>query len=320
MEIPDGSRCPNPACGEPARPEDRFCEACGSPLPARVALIGVQTAAAGPEYAAMWEPAADPTPSRDHVEVAYPDLAGVSDRGLKRYRNEDALALARLDDHGARILVVCDGVSSSAEPAAASQAAADAVLAYLVAAVRDRHPDPEEAMRGAMSAAQAAVCIVPWQRADGEEAPATTVVAALIIGRQITIAWVGDSRAYFIGVMDSWQLSTDDTWAADQIQFGLMGEEEAMADPRAHALTSWVGAEQDGEPVPSIRTFTSPTSGCILLCSDGLWNYAPSPERMRELLTELPGDASAVDVARGLTEFARALGGMDNITVAVGLV
>ena len=321
METPDGFRCPNPGCGEPARPEDRFCEACGAPLPTRVALIGVQAEATAPQYApTTWEPAAEPAQGRDHVELAYPDLAGVSDRGLKRNRNEDALALARLDNYGARILVVCDGVSSSAEPAAASQAAADAVLAYLVAAVRDRHPDPEEAMRGAMSAAQAAVCVVPWQQADGEEAPATTVVAALVFDRRMTIGWVGDSRAYFIGVMDSWQLSTDDTWAADQVEFGLMGEEEALADPRAHALTSWVGAEQDGEPVPSIRSFTSPTSGCILLCSDGLWNYAPSPERMRELLTELPGDASAVDVARGLTEFARALGGVDNITVAVGLV
>lgn len=319
MQSEDGFRCPNPACGEPARPEDRFCEACGFPLPARVAVIGAPVSAGGGGYATVWEPAPELPVGREHVEIAYPDLAGVSDRGLRRLQNEDAFGMARLDEAAARVMVVCDGVSSAAESAAASQVAADAALAYLVAAVRDRHPDPEEAMRGAVQAAQTAVCAVEWVMDGLDEAPATTLVAALVAGRTCTVGWVGDSRAYLIGVTESWQLTTDDTWATEQVDMGLMGEEEALADPRAHALTGWLG-DQDEELVANVRTFTSPTSGCLLLCSDGLWNYAPSPERMRELLTELPGDASAIDVARGLTEFARSLGGMDNITVAVAFV
>jgi len=299
--------CRNPACGEPVHPDDRYCEACGQQVRAGEPEVRGRRAVA----------AADTDPDRS--EAAFADLAAVSDPGLKRLRNEDAMALARLDEADVRIIVVCDGVSTIGEPAAASHAAAQAALAYLVAAVRFRHKEPEAAMREAVRAAQAAVCAVPFRRAGEEELPATTLVAALIENGVATIGWVGDSRAYFVSDTHAWRLSQDDTWATEQVELGLMPEEEAMADPRAHALTRWLG-DQDGELHPSVCTFSIPSGGCVLLCSDGLWNYAPSPGRMRELVMQFPGDATAVDVARGLTEFARSAGGADNITVAVAFV
>jgi len=299
-------RCLNPACGELVQPADRFCEACGQPVPS------------GQEVAAG-RPAPTPRSDPDRSEAAFPGLAAVSDPGLRRHRNEDAMALAALDDDGARILVVCDGVSTSGEPAAASWAAAQSALAYLVAAVQDRHPDIEAAMRAAVVAAHGAVCTVPRRRGGQDEPPATTLVAALVREGAATIGWVGDSRAYFVSADDAWRLSRDHTWATEQVELGVMVEEEALADPRAHALTSWLG-DQDGELEPSVCTFVLPTSGCLLLCSDGLWNYAPSPGRIRELVLQFPADATAADVARGLTEFARSSGGADNITVAVAFV
>ena len=76
--------------------------------------------------------------SRDHAEVDLGPAAGVSDRGLRHHRNEDAMALAaeQAPDGPAVVAVVCDGVSSSAHPDEASQAAAQAALEVLVAAVR----------------------------------------------------------------------------------------------------------------------------------------------------------------------------------------
>src|SRR5258707_6663665 len=77
-------------------------------------------------------------PSRDHDEVDLGPAAGVSDRGLRHHRNEDAMALAaeQAPDGPAVVAVVCDGVSSSARPAEASYAAARAALPVLVAAVQ----------------------------------------------------------------------------------------------------------------------------------------------------------------------------------------
>lgn len=299
-------RCPNPVCSEPVRPEDSFCEACGQPVPvdsADAAGLGAARRAAD---------------DGDRRTLAFPDLAAVSDRGLKRRRNEDAMAIARLQEARARVLVVCDGVSTSSDPASASRAAADAALAYLVAAIQDHSEDAESAMREAVAAAQRAVCALTYPRGH-DEPPATTLVAGMIKDRTATVGWVGDSRAYYVSASASWKLSRDDTWATEQVELGHIDEEEALTDPRAHALTNWLG-EQDGELQPSICTFVIPDSGCLLLCSDGLWNYAPSPERMRELVMQFPEDAAAVDLASGLTDFARSLGGADNITVAVAFV
>src|SRR5258708_2833590 len=76
--------------------------------------------------------------SRDHAEIDLGPAAGVSDRGLRHHRNEDAMALAaeQAPDGPAVVAVVCDGVSSSTRPDEASQAAAQAALPVLVAAVQ----------------------------------------------------------------------------------------------------------------------------------------------------------------------------------------
>jgi PPM family protein phosphatase len=257
---------------------------------------------------------------RDHVEGAYADLAGVTDRGLRRCRNEDAMGLARVEGHGARVIVVCDGVSTSAEPATASQAAADAALAYLVAAVSSGQPDPEVAMREAVAAAHRRVCAIPYQREMSSGPPATTLVAALLREQKVTIGWIGDSRAYFVSPTRAWQLTHDDSWAADQVQLGLMSEEAASADPRAHALTRWLGPDHEAGTKPSVSTFQIHSGGYLLLCSDGFWNYAPTPEHIRRLLVQLPLGASPLDMTQGLTEFARSCGAIDNVTVAVAVL
>ena len=77
--------------------------------------------------------------SRDHSEVNLGPAAGVSDRGLRHHRNEDAMALAAEEQspNGPVVVaVVCDGVSSSARPDEASQAAVQAALPVLLAAVQ----------------------------------------------------------------------------------------------------------------------------------------------------------------------------------------
>src|SRR6202044_1304422 len=76
---------------------------------------------------------------RDHSEVNLGPAAGVSDRGLRHHRNEDAMALAAEEQSPSGpvvVAVVCDGVSSSARPDEASEAAVQAALPVLLAAVQ----------------------------------------------------------------------------------------------------------------------------------------------------------------------------------------
>ena len=331
--VKDTLRCPDPECGESVLPEDRFCEACGVEL----AVGWADSAALTPELAPpehlppeflptelvapqfMLPPAIGPD-DRSHIEMSLPDMAGVSDIGLRHQCNEDAMGLAKVGPPSVRLLVVCDGVSTASEPAAAAQAAADAALAYLVQAVQSPHLDPESAMTEAVGAAQRAVSAVQLSADQADEPPATTLVAALVMDHQTTIGWVGDSRAYLVGPDDAWQLSQDHTWATEQVEMGMLPDDAIFADPRAHALTKWLGGDIEGGFEPSVATFAVPVSGCLVLCTDGLWNYAPSPERMCGLVAQLPGDATPLEVAQGLTEFARSAGGSDNITVAVAFV
>jgi PPM family protein phosphatase len=256
---------------------------------------------------------------RDRVEVSFPDLAGVSDRGLRRRSNEDTMALARVDGQGTRILVVCDGVATSTEPASAAQAAARAALAYLAEAVASGQPDLMLAMRWAVGTAHRVVCEVAERIGAADDPPASTLVAAVLKGGEVTIGWIGDSRAYFFDATEGLQLTRDDSWATEQVQLGLMSEAEAAADPRAHGLTAWLGGDQQPPPEPSVVKFQVPAPGCLVLCTDGLWNYAPGVGRLHELMLRFPAD-DPLQVARELTDFARSSGGEDNITVVVAFV
>lgn len=96
---------------------------------------------------------------------------------------------------------------------------------------------------------------------------------------------------------------------------GLMGEAEAYADVRAHAITGWLGADAyDLEP--HTATFKPDHAGVVVVCTDGLWNYAESAQDMAQVL---PADAAArpLHSAQVLVGHALDGGGHDNVTVAL---
>jgi serine/threonine protein phosphatase PrpC len=174
----------------------------------------------------------------------------------------------------------------------------------------------EAVAEGAVAAAQAAVADVPWTTRAGRETPSCTLVAAVCRDREIVVASVGDSRAYWAGAEGVRQLSLDDSWAQEQIDEGRLSVAEAHRDARSHSITHWIGADAPGRP-PRLARCTTSGPGRLVLCSDGLWNYLASADHLGGLLDALPSAASPAAVARALTEFALARGGRDNITVAV---
>jgi serine/threonine protein phosphatase PrpC len=242
-----------------------------------------------------------------------PLFAGVTDRGLRHHRNEDALALLATAEPPVFALIVCDGVSSVTDPDLASAAAAERTRLALEQALAEGKLIGEEEMLAAIAAAQIAVSEIPFTSGSDRERPATTIVMAVIQEERVLIGWLGDSRAYWIDDNGARQLTVDHSWLNDVVASGEMKEEYARKSKHAHAITRWLGA--DAEAAPSIAHFDIPGPGRLLLCSDGLWNYAPDLQDMSQLLKSLDGDA--LPVARGLVEFARAKGGNDNITAAV---
>ncbi|RKT55041.1 PP2C family serine/threonine-protein phosphatase [Saccharothrix australiensis] len=282
-----------PECSAAVSPQDRFCERCGRNLRVRRTPVG------GPGAA-----------ERDRVEFVLPGLAGVSDRGRRRRRNEDSMAFGRVRGRGVAA-VVCDGVASSERAEEASQVAVDTALDVLLTAVRSG-ADPEEATGAAALSADAAVGRLA--RAGAEEvAPSCTFVSALVTDEAATVGWVGDSRAYLVGGSGAARLTTDDTWAAQLVAEGVLTEAEALTDRRAHVLSRWLGADSALD-APQAVTFRVETPGLLVLCSDGLWNYVPEPE---DLFAVVPQGVTPVEVARELVEVALEAGGHDNITVVV---
>jgi serine/threonine protein phosphatase PrpC len=288
-----------PACGTPAAPESRFCEACGA------ALAESAGDASGPENRAA---------DRCELDLA-PDLAAVSDRGLVHASNEDAVVVARhvVGGRPIAILVVCDGVSSSRDPALGAATAARAAAEALRIGAESGQ-DATQLMRAAILDAHAAVCALVPADASADHRPFTTIVAALAGPGPVAIGWVGDSRAYLLGRQNR-VLTRDDSWVNSAVEQGLMTEAEAMRSPNAHAIVQCLG-DPDDIPEPHVVTTAIAPGEKLLLCSDGLWNYAPSPEALGQV-SRCNDGARTIDLCRALIAFANAAGGHDNITATV---
>ncbi|MFF2571774.1 PP2C family serine/threonine-protein phosphatase [Streptomyces sp. NPDC058084] len=260
---------------------------------------------------------------RDHMEQELPSVAAVSDRGLRHHRNEDSFAVAQAvlpDGSPAALAVVCDGVSSATRPDEASSAAAAAARDVLVAAL-PRGTHAQQAMHEAIVAAAEAVdALAERGSADREHqnAPACTIVGSIVAGGLLIVGWVGDSRAYWVPDDRSSppaRLTEDDSWAAQMVAAGLMNEAQAYADERAHAITGWLGADSY-ELEPHTAAFKPDRPGVVVVCTDGLWNYA---EGAADMARVMPPDAGErpLHAAQVLVGHALDGGGHDNITVAL---
>jgi serine/threonine protein phosphatase PrpC len=317
-----------PSCGAPAAEEDSFCESCGAELAPPVASTSAPGFVAQCPVCSV-DPSAPPAaitvegycescgrkvPSgRDHSELDLGLLAGVSDRGLRHSRNEDAMALAAGQTPGGpvAIAVVCDGVSSAPRSDEASLAAAQAAVRELLTSARCG----EDLAGASVTAVRRAHRALDGLGSPGE-APSATYVSAVVDSGAVTLCWLGDSRAYWLAAgPGATRLTADDSLAQEMVASGLLAEAEAMASPQAHVITRWLGADI-ADPRPHVARFEPQGAGAVLVCSDGLWNYLPEAADLAGLalpaaLTDPLGAASA------MVKFALDAGGMDNITVVL---
>ncbi len=237
--------------------------------------------------------------------------------GMQREHNEDAMfALTSIltTDHSSLpfgLYIVADGMGGHAHGEIASGIATRSVASYiinkLISPLLNVKPiTPEDSLQEIMQSG-----VHEAHRAITRQVPGggTTLTAVLIIGEQIVIAHVGDSRAYAIspeGKIET--LTRDHTLVKRLEELGQISHEEASNHPQRNVLYRALG---QGEPFdPDIKTLRLPNEGYLLLCSDGLWGVVPENE-----ISEIVMKSVRLDYAcQALIDKANAAGGPDNIT------
>ena len=212
------------------------------------------------------------------------------------------------------LYIVADGMGGHQFGEVASNAAIRSVAGYVL---RKFHPylfqvkadTLEESFQEIMQAA-----VGEAQRAIQKEAPGsgTTLTAALVVGQQVTVAHVGDSRGYFVYPDGRIEPITRDHSLVKRLEeLGHITSEEAANYPHRNVLYRALG---QGEILdPDIFTLGFPQPGYLMLCSDGLWGVVTEQDLVRAI-NEAPNLQRA---CQNLVNAANTAGGPDNISVVL---
>ncbi len=259
-----------------------------------------------------------PHPVKSAIET--PQLAvGVScSPGVQRDSNEDAIFTFTTNLISDRrsinfgLFIVADGMGGHESGELASSIAVEKLSAYVLGkfylpliASPDSHLDvsvQEILQAGVMSAHRAIK-----QAASGS---GTTLTAAMIFGDHMTIAHVGDSRAYIHAAGGHLQLLTHDHSLVKRLEeIGQISPQEALAHPKRNLLYRALG---QGEPVePDISSFNFQRGQDLLLCTDGLWGVISEQEIEQALASPIDPQVAC----QSLADSANTAGGPDNISV-----
>lgn len=235
------------------------------------------------------------------LPVAVGRSAGLSDTGRKRRQNEDAYVCEP------PLFAIADGMGGAQAGEVASRLAA-AAFEEGAAAIRG-----EEGVATVVRAANAKI----FERAVHDPAVAgmgTTATVAVVDGAAatVTIAHVGDSRAYLYrnGVLE--QLTTDHSLVGEMVRSGRLTEDEAAVHPHRSVITRALGTDADVE-VDTLTLEAGP-GDLVLLCSDGLSAMVRDEEIVRVLEST---EGAPRESAEALVSAANAAGGEDNVTVVL---
>jgi PPM family protein phosphatase len=236
--------------------------------------------------------------------------------GKQRDHNEDCLVAFTFNIGGEGntyplgIFIIADGMGGHQYGEVASNVAARTLAGFLL---RKLHPtimdasqtmdEPiQELMRSAMIEAQNAVL----QAAPGS---GTTLTAVLVLGQQMTIGHVGDSRAYAIRANGRTEAITRDHSLVKRLEeLGQITPSEIATHPQRNVLYRALG--QGDVLEPDIFTTQFPQPGYLLLCSDGLWSVVPD-DQFGRIINESPNLTNA---CQKLVAAANDAGGPDNIS------
>ncbi len=243
-------------------------------------------------------------------------IAALSDSGRVRGHNEDAVLVdARLG-----LVILADGMGGYNAGEVASQLATSVVSQEVTRAFAALPPHEkvlggtvharfalEEAVARANSAIFEAAQSKPQYNGMG-----TTIVAVVFYDNSMTVVHVGDSRLYRMrdGVLA--QMTRDHSLLQDQIDSGMINEEEARRSANRNLVTKALGVEPAVEP--GVNDFDTLAGDIYLLCSDGLNDMLEDQEIAQEMRD---AGGSLEDMTARLIQGANHRGGKDNVSVVL---
>ena len=249
-----------------------------------------------------------------------------TDVGKRRSRNEDVVAT----DPSIGLYAVFDGMGGENAGDVAAKLAADEVVAYVLDRWRSAPPtrpgspwwmpylsaSEQEVHRSrllqdAIRAANKRVHEEAAKRREHKRMGTTAVVALVSPGGSVTIAHVGDSRAYLIRAGRLRRLTTDHTIVGQLVKNGKISEEEAKRNPWRHMLLSSVGTHPEVDTIDVLQVGLE-GGDRLMLCSDGVNGEVEDAQIERILRL-----GSSADAASGLIRAALGAGGRDNASVVV---
>jgi len=212
------------------------------------------------------------------------------------------------------LFVIADGIGGHANGQEASRLAIqhirDVVIPALLSDVKINEEQSAELLLDAIQEANNSLCQYnQMYKSD----IGTTVTAALVVGKTISIANVGDSRTYsYTSASGLKKLTRDHSLVARLVENGAISADDVYTHPRRNEIYRSLGHKTSLD----VDMFTHPLTAetTLLLCSDGLWEMVRDPVIQEILSAELP---DATKASEALVQAALNGGGQDNISVIV---
>ena len=273
----------------------------------------IQTLAQGLRVTVEWVADTDQGPARDRNEDAcYP----------QHELRQQQLTGSALGTAAPPLLLVCDGIGGHEQGNVASQTAIKLIQQELEPLTQQPHLTPEAIAQHLQRALILANDAISARNNDEQRSSrarmGTTVVAALVHFPYVSIAHIGDSRAYRVSARTCYQITVDDDVASREAQMGYALYSEAVQLPSGGTLVQALGISASGYLHPSVQHLLLDDEAVLLLCSDGLSDYDRVEAIAPHLVAPLVTTAGSLEATVAeLIKQANRLNGHDNVTVGL---
>jgi PPM family protein phosphatase len=242
---------------------------------------------------------------------------GVTDLGRVRSNNEDAFRIVE----PLNLFILSDGMGGEAHGEIASSLAVDTIEKIcsaskvdfgvtLTGTAGENWSEPTRVLQNAVFQANFSIYQSsqehPEQRGMG-----ATLTAGWIEGSKLSLAHVGDSRAYLLRTGNLQQLTNDHSLVAEQVRRGIITPLQAEESEMQSVLLRALGAHPEVDV--DVDEFDLFPRDVLLLCSDGLTRMVTEPE----IAGTLQAETDPEKAAQKLVDLANERGGLDNVTVIV---
>ena len=259
------------------------------------------------------------------IERAHLPIFAATDPGASGKNNEDnyavsAYLVSESDPTPSIVAVVADGVGGHQAGEVASSLAVELISQYIA---ESDAAHPLAILEGAFHRANQAIYSQATINPDNA-GMSTTAACVWIIGDQLFMASMGDSRIYLKRGDTFNQISIDHTWVQEAIESGVLTRDQVRSHPNAHLIRRYLGSKQPA--IPDFRINFPPLSkkenaaanqgmtleagDFLILCSDGLTDLV-SDDEIATTLDRYPLE----EAVNRLIKLANTRGGHDNITI-----